>query len=152
MKLNPVFEMSDSREFTKGHFRFLELELDHSFNVRMLFNAVRTYNSLAQYESVDCQPWCIRGLFAPAHLEPTSASPKKLLIGIHPRTMAGKPGPPLRYYPPPIAQARGGANAVHQVCVRVELILPKCMRTQELSIIDAYLDLADVRENSILAL
>jgi len=64
MNLNPVIQMSDSREFKKGHFRFLELEpeLDHSLNARMLLNAVRTYNPLAQYESIDCQPRRVRGL------------------------------------------------------------------------------------------
>jgi predicted kinase len=68
--------------------------------------------------------------------------------------MAGKTEPPPGYYPhpPPIAQARGTENAVHQVCARVESILPKFLRAQEISIIDAYLDLANIREYSILAL
>jgi len=54
-----------------------------------------------------------------------------------------------RYYPhpqqPPIARARGTKNAVYQVCVRVEPILPKCLRVQKISMIDAYTNTANVR-------
>jgi len=65
--------------------------------------------------------------------------------------MEGKKGPHPEYHPhphphqPPIAQARGTANAVYQVCVRVEQILPKRLRVQEISIIDAYSNPPDVR-------
>jgi hypothetical protein len=68
--------------------------------------------------------------------------------------MAGKTEPSPGYFPhpPPIAQAREITNAGYQVCVRVEWTLPKCLRAQEISILDAYLDLANGREDTILAL
>jgi hypothetical protein len=68
--------------------------------------------------------------------------------------MAGKKEPEYfpPPYPPPIAQAQETANAGYQVRVRVEWTLPKCLRAQEISIIDAYPVLANLREDTILTL
>ena len=60
--------------------------------------------------------------------------------------MAGMSGPSAGYYQLAIAQAPETTTDVYQVCARLDTILSKCLPVQELSINDAYLDLANVRE------